>query len=99
MRKERDLEIESNGGRRSSRPGIETLVLLLLYALIACVRAFSPSDLATGDQPYQVDYIRDIARNGAWVIQHRADGVIAAKPPLYNWLAAIAIQLFGEHEL
>lgn len=70
-------------------------ILLVAFALVAAVRIAAPSDLATGDQPYQVDYIRDIVHNDAWIAQHLADGTAATKPPLYNWLAAIAVHAAG----
>jgi 4-amino-4-deoxy-L-arabinose transferase-like glycosyltransferase len=70
-------------------------ILLLAFVLVAAIRIAAPSDLATGDQPYQVDYIRDVVHHDAWIAQHLADGTAATKPPLYNWLAAIAVHLTG----
>lgn len=67
---------------------------------MAAIRLTAPTDLATGDQPLQAAYILDVARNGAWLVQHSADGVPASKPPLYNWLAAIGVIASGSsHEL
>jgi 4-amino-4-deoxy-L-arabinose transferase-like glycosyltransferase len=73
----------------------DLLILLLAFLLVAAVRIAAPSDLATGDQPYQVDYIRDIVHHDAWIAQHLANGAAATKPPLYNWLAATAVLATG----
>jgi 4-amino-4-deoxy-L-arabinose transferase-like glycosyltransferase len=67
----------------------QQLALILgVTAMVIAIRATAPSDLATGDQPYQVEYIEDIVARGNWVAQHLRDGTPATKPPLYNWLAA-----------
>jgi 4-amino-4-deoxy-L-arabinose transferase-like glycosyltransferase len=80
---------DSADGRR------DLAILLLAFFLVAAVRVAAPSDLATGDQPYQVDYIRDIVHHDAWLAQHLANGTAATKPPLYNWLAASAVHATG----
>jgi 4-amino-4-deoxy-L-arabinose transferase-like glycosyltransferase len=41
--------------------------------------------------------VRDIVRNAHWVIAYR-DGTIASKPPLFHWLAASAVHVFGMHD-
>ncbi|HVG24917.1 MAG TPA: glycosyltransferase family 39 protein [Thermoanaerobaculia bacterium] len=63
--------------------------------IVVAIRITAPSDLATGDQPYQVNYILDIAHNGNWIVQHLRNGTPASKPPLYNWLAAPLIAITG----
>jgi 4-amino-4-deoxy-L-arabinose transferase-like glycosyltransferase len=73
----------------------DRLLILLAFLAVAVIRITAPSDLYTGDQPYQVSYIRDIVENGAWIVQHHADGSPATKPPLYNWLAAIDVLVAG----
>lgn len=71
----------------------------LVFLLIVLIRATSPSDLLTGDQPLQTAYIDDIVDRDAWLVQHASDGRVQTKPPLYNWLAAVPIVLTGlRHE-
>ncbi len=74
-------------------------LLLLLFALIAGLRIGAQSDLHEGDQPKQADYVLDIVCNGNWTVQHHADGSIMSKPPLYNWIAAPAVMLFGAEDV
>lgn len=71
----------------------DLLLIVLLFLIIAAIRITAPSDLATGDQPLQVAYIRDITDRGSWLVQHLDDGTVQSKPPLYNWLAAAGIEL------
>ncbi len=76
-------------------PRRDLVILLVLFSLVAVIRVTAPSDLATGDQPYQAAYVRDITERGAWIVQRHEDGTPATKPPLYNWLAAIPILIAG----
>jgi 4-amino-4-deoxy-L-arabinose transferase len=70
-------------------------LIVFAYLVIVAIRVAAPSDLATGDQPLQVAYINDIVTNGNWLVQHLPDGSAAAKPPLYNWLAAAPVAVTG----
>src|SRR5436309_1318855 len=63
-------------------------LLIIVFSLTCAIRITSPSDVRTGDQPLQFAYVHDVVANGNWIVQHLADGTPAAKPPLYNWLAA-----------
>lgn len=73
--------------------------LSLLFLVIATIRILAVSDLHEGDQPKQMDYVLDIVCNGNWTVQHHADGSIMSKPPLYNWLAAPCVMLFGPEDV
>jgi len=73
----------------------DLVILLVLFTLVAVIRVTAPSDLATGDQPLQAAYVRDVTERGSWIVQHLEDGTPATKPPLYNWLAALPILVFG----
>jgi 4-amino-4-deoxy-L-arabinose transferase-like glycosyltransferase len=75
------------------------LPVLAVAAIVILIRVTAPSDLATGDQPIQVDSILDIASRGNWVVQHQRDGTPASKPPLYSWLAApLVILTNSQHD-
>src|SRR5207249_4679377 len=41
----------------------------------------------------------DIICHRNWLVQHHADGSVMSKPPLYNWLAAPAVMLFGAEDV
>jgi 4-amino-4-deoxy-L-arabinose transferase-like glycosyltransferase len=69
------------------------VTLVALFFLLLLVRLSSPVDLFEGDQAKQVGYVMDIVRNGDWLVQYETNGMIATKPPLYNWMAAIASML------
>ena len=73
--------------------------ITLLFFVIAALRITAVSDLHEGDQPKQADYVLDIVCNGNWTVQHHADGSIMSKPPLYNWLAAPLVMLFGAEDV
>lgn len=68
---------------------------MLLFAVAAAIRVAAPPDLAEGDQQKQLDYVVDVVRNGSRIVQHEANGAIATKPPLYNWLAAMPSLAMG----
>ena len=70
-------------------------IIAVTFAAVLAIRVTAASDLATGDQPLQAAYVRDIVEHGNWIAQHLHDGTPAAKPPLYNWLAAAAIGAAG----
>ncbi|MEO8216426.1 MAG: glycosyltransferase family 39 protein [Acidobacteriota bacterium] len=74
-------------------------VLLALFTLVVLIRVIAPDDQATGDQPLQLAYIRDILVHHAWIVQHGPDGEIASKPPLYNWLAALIVLVMGSQRV
>ena len=71
------------------------LVLAGLFVLFALVRATSPVDLLEGDQGLQAGYIMDLLHGGSPAVQYEVSGRIATKPPLYNWLAALAARTLG----
>ena len=77
----------------------DAALLALVFLAVLLIRITAPSDLATGDQPLQAAYVRDVVQHGNWIVQHLDDGTPAAKPPLFNWLAAIAIEVFGDSEV
>ena len=93
MSESNDNSIEAGGGARS------IIWIVALFAFIAVLRIVAQSDLHEGDQPKQADYVLDIVCNGNWIVQHHADGSIMSKPPLYNWLAAPLVMLFGAEDV
>ncbi len=93
MSESNDNSIEAGGGARS------IIWIVALFAFIAVLRIVASSDLHEGDQPKQADYVLDIVCNGNWIVQHHADGSIMSKPPLYNWLAAPLVMLFGAEDV
>lgn len=80
-----------------SRAG-DLAVIAIAFAIVLLIRITAASDVATGDQPLQIAYVRDVVAHGNWIMQHLADGTPAAKPPLYNWLAALSVEMLGESD-
>ncbi len=84
-------------------PGISAtrsfFCIVLLFAFVATLRIGAESDLHEGDQPKQADYVLDIVTNSHWLVQHHANGSIMSKPPLYNWIAAPFVMLFGPEDV
>src|ERR1043165_1552888 len=73
--------------------------IVAAFLVVAGLRIGAPSDMHEGDQSKQADYVLDIVCNNNWLVQHYADGSVMSKPPLYNWLAAPLVLLFGPEEI
>jgi len=86
----RPLELQNPTPSRLTHP----LWLVLLFAFSLALRLSAPNDFFEGDQNKQVGYVMDLLHHGHWATQFEVDGLIATKPPLYNWLAACACRLF-----
>ena len=79
-------------------------MLGLSLGLVLAVRIGGPSDLYDNDQPKTVAYTADVVIHGRWVLprdhmphpDHVHDGRPATKPPMYNWLGALAVKATGQ---
>ena len=92
--------LDAPPGRRGRRPSTESprrdlALLVALFLLVAAIRVTAPTDLATGDQPLDAAYVRDIVQRDAWLVQRDDEGRPASKPPLFNWLAALSVIAAG----
>lgn len=76
-------------------PAAAVLLLVLLTTLLFALRILGPSNLTDNDQERPAAYVLDAARNGHWMVQVDWTGDITSKPPLYTWLAAALVRLFG----
>src|SRR5581483_2288163 len=70
----------------------------MLIGLVLAIRILSPSDIVSRDQSRTVSYTIDIVRNGNFILQSDADGFLATKPPLINYLSALLVAPFGPSE-
>lgn len=70
-------------------------LLVLLFVLSAGLRLTAPNDFFEGDQNKQVGYVMDLLHHDHWATQFEVNGIIATKPPLYNWIAAGLCVLFS----
>jgi hypothetical protein len=92
--------IESHDGPAPKARSITTTRTILILT-IACwagfllVRATGPSDLLGRDQVKLASYQLDIIENDAWLWQQDQDGHFASKPPLTQWLGALASEAIG----
>jgi hypothetical protein len=68
------------------------LFAVLLSVLLAALRLWPP--IATRGEAREALVVRELAAGGDWVLPRR-QGVIASKPPLYHWLAAVTVRLAG----
>jgi 4-amino-4-deoxy-L-arabinose transferase-like glycosyltransferase len=71
------------------------LFVLLLLVLLAAVQVAPP--IATRGEAREGLVVRELVAGGDWILPHRL-GRIATKPPLYHWLAAAAIRIFGQSD-
>ncbi len=82
---------------KSSRPHFIRTFFIILLAMSAlyAVRMATPDDLSDRDQVRQCAYILDAAYNAHWLCQVDSTGDITSKPPLYSWIGALMVLLFG----
>lgn len=81
---------DSLTGPRAPAPVILFAAVALVGVALAAIRLLAPPDLMRFDQERQAANVLDVVRNGHWICQQEWTGEIASKPPLYNWLAAVA---------
>ena len=72
------------------------LFAVAVWAGFLFVRATGPDDLYGRDQIKVAGYVLDIIENDAWLWQQDHDGRFASKPPLTQWLGALATQAYGQ---
>lgn len=79
------------------RMSLLPLAAVLALVAMAIARITGPSDLWDQTQPRTIAYTVDMLVHGgeSWVLARDAQGVLATKPPLYNWLAAPGVALLG----
>lgn len=70
-------------------------VFVVALVIVAVARVTSPSDLYDQHQPRTIAYTADMVINGHWILPVDAAGVPATKPPLYNWIGALAVMATG----
>jgi 4-amino-4-deoxy-L-arabinose transferase-like glycosyltransferase len=78
-------------GRVRAVASTRLALALAVVGLLACALA---APIATRGEAREALVVRDVLRNGHWIIAHR-DGAIASKPPLFHWLAASAAAIAG----
>lgn len=72
------------------------LFAVAVWAGFLFVRATGPDDLYGRDQIKVAGYVLDIVENDAWLWQQDHDGNFASKPPLTQWLGAVATKAYGQ---
>jgi len=75
------------------------LLLAIVWLILFVFRVAGPLDLMHQDRDQEkvAAYVVDIVANGQWLCQHEMFmHSIMSKPPLFNWLAAIASLPAGE---
>ena len=82
----------------SARFALAAGLVFFLIVLTLTIRILSPSDIVSRDQSRTVSYSVDIVRNGNFILQSDADGLLATKPPLVNYFSALLVAPFGANE-
>ncbi|OUU20506.1 MAG: hypothetical protein CBC13_10525 [Planctomycetia bacterium TMED53] len=72
------------------------LFAVAVWAGFLFVRATGPDDLYGRDQIKVAGYVLDIVENDAWLWQEDHEGNFASKPPLTQWLGALATEAYGK---
>ena len=81
--------VASAAARSRSWPLVALFVLTV--AIILGARIFGASDLYDKDQSKTIGYTADVVLNGRWLLPRDTLNQGATKPPLYNWIGAIAV--------
>ncbi|MDE0961289.1 MAG: hypothetical protein OSB09_10955 [Planctomycetota bacterium] len=81
--------------RSISTPQTILMLAIVTWAGFLLVRATGPDDLLGRDQVKLAGYQLDIIENDAWLWQQSPDGQFASKPPLTQWLGALASESVG----
>ncbi len=68
---------------------------ILALAWVAAARILGPSDAWAHTQPKTLAYTTDILVNGDWLLPRDLKREGATKPPLYNWIAAPFVKVWG----
>ena len=74
------------------------LVLIVSVTLISGARFFADTDLHERDQPKTVGYTADMVINHRWILPRDPLGLAATKPPMYNWIGAVAVLAVGRFD-
>lgn len=74
---------------------IALIIILLLVSAVFMMRMMTPDDLRNRDQVKVCAYILDASYNNNWICQVDSYGAITSKPPLYNWIGALMVLIFG----
>jgi len=72
------------------------LVILGFYALYFAGLGRNP--LLDPDEPIYGQFVKEMVRGGDWLTPHYAGEIWFDKPPMYYWLASIAVKAFGLSE-
>jgi 4-amino-4-deoxy-L-arabinose transferase-like glycosyltransferase len=80
------------GGRGS---WVDMALIVGVGLLIVALRLTGVPDLMDNDQAMPAAYAVDIIENGSWIVQRDERGVIASKPPVYQWMVATVGMLTG----
>ncbi len=79
-------------------------MLTALLAVALTLRLSGPSDLYDNDQSKTIAYSADIVHHDRWLLPRENmrrsaaqphDAIPATKPPMYNWIGALAIKVTG----
>lgn len=76
-------------------PTLYLTILIMIWGSLFLMRWTAPSDLLDKDQERPAAYMADAALNGNWIVQVDDHGRVCSKPPIYTWLGAGLIILFG----
>ena len=74
-------------------------LIVALWLTLWVMRLAVSYDLVERDQQKQSAYIMDVWGNGRWSSQADFRADMASKPPLYNWIGAAAVEVFGPGQL
>jgi 4-amino-4-deoxy-L-arabinose transferase-like glycosyltransferase len=69
--------------------------LVVVAGLLVVLALVGPPNLLSNDQEKPAGYVADIIHNGSWLLQRDQTDDVASKPPLQNWLSALAVMAVG----
>ena len=73
---------------------LATLAIAALFAFVVLAQGIS-APFQKDAEPQSAEWIQSIVRDGQWLIPTDAYGYTDRKPPLFYWLAAASMRVFG----
>ena len=71
------------------------LIIFLVWISLFLLRFIAPSDLLGRDQERPAAYMLDAVLNNHWIVQVDDTGDVCSKPPVYTWMGAGLVLIFG----
>ncbi|MGA2411562.1 MAG: glycosyltransferase family 39 protein, partial [Candidatus Binataceae bacterium] len=79
-------------------PGRQSVSAAAAFAIaLILLSAGIKAPFAKDQEPQNAQWVVDIVQHGHWLLPHEYYGYVERKPPLFYWIAAVAVEASGGH--